>query len=188
MIKDLITRNRTCRRFVQDAPVDRQTLVELVDLARLSASGGNVQPLRYILSADPEKNALIFPHMAWAGYLTDWPGPVEGERPAAYIIILGDTETSRNYWCDHGIAVQSMLLGAVEKGLAGCIIGTVDEALRTALNIPGRYEILLGLALGKPAEKVVIEPVGPDGGIEYWRDADGVHHVPKRSLDELIIG
>ncbi len=188
MIRELIKTNRTCRRFVEGVPVERQTLVDLVDLARLSASGGNVQPLRYILSAEPEKNALIFPHLVWAGYLTDWPGPAKGERPAGYIIILGDTETSGNFWCDHGIAAQSMLLGAVEQGLAGCIIGSVEEGLRPALNISARYEILLVLALGKPAEQVVIEQVEPGGNIEYWRDEDGVHHVPKRSLDELIIG
>lgn len=169
--------------------IELETLRELVDLARLSASAANKQPLKYILSCDPEKNALIFPHLAWAGYLKDWPGPSEGERPSAYIIILGDTEISRSFGCDHGIAAQSILLGATEKGLGGCIIGSINrKALRQALGIPSRYEILLVLALGKPKERVVIETVGPDGDIKYWRDEDGVHHVPKRPLDEIIIG
>ena len=189
MIRDLIIKNRSYRRFVQEAAIDRHTLEGLVDLARLSASGANLQPLKYILSCDPQKNALIFPHLAWAGYLKDWPGPSEGEKPSAYIIILIDTETSDSVGCDHGIAAQSILLGATEKGLGGCIIGSVQrDGLRKALDIPSHYEILLVLALGKPGEKAVLERVGPSGDIKYWRDAEGVHHVPKRSLDDIIIG
>ena len=189
MIRDLVLKNRSYRRFYQDVAVDLETLRELVDLARLSASGANKQPLKYILSCGPEKNALIFPHLDWAGYLQDWPGPAEGERPAAYIVILGDTEIRPSFGCDHGIAAQSILLGATEKGLGGCIIASVQrEKLCQALEIPSGYEILLVLALGQPKETVVIESVGPDGDIRYWRDDQGVHHVPKRSLDEIIVG
>ncbi|HUW20181.1 MAG TPA: nitroreductase family protein [Sedimentisphaerales bacterium] len=189
MIRDLILKNRSCRRFRQEVPVERPTLQELVDLARLSPSAANLQPLKYILSCDPRKNALIFPHLAWAGYLKDWPGPSEGERPSAYIIILLDSQLTKSVDCDHGIAAQSILLGAAEKALAGCIIASVNrQELHKALNVPSRYEILLVLAIGNPKEKVVIETVGPDGKIEYWRDAQGVHHVPKRPLDDIIVG
>jgi len=188
MIKDLIIKNRSVRRFRENVAVERGTLRELVDLARLSASGANLQPLKYILSYEPEKNALFFPHLGWAGYLKDWPGPEEGERPSAYIIILGDTQISSSFGCDHGIAAQSILLGATEKGLSGCMIGTIDrQQLRKVLDIPSHFEILLVLALGKPAETVVLESVGPDGDIQYWRDEAGVHHVPKRSLDDILI-
>jgi nitroreductase len=189
VIRDLILKNRSYRRFYQEVDIKLETLRELVDLARLSASAGNMQLLKYILSCDSQKNSLIFPHLAWARNLKDWPGPCEGERPAAYIIILGDTEISRSFGCDHGIAAQSILLGAVEKGLGGCIIGSIGrQGLREALGITPRYEILLVLALGKPKEAVVIETVGASGDIKYWRDSDGVHHVPKRHLGELIIG
>ena len=188
MIKDLIVKNRSYRRFYQDAVVELDTLRELVDMARLSASAANMQPLKYILSCDPERNALIFQHLAWAAYLKNWPGLGEGERPSAYIIILGDTKISQSFGCDHGIAAQSMLLAAVEKGLGGCIIGSVKrEEMRKNLKIPDHYEILVVLALGKPGETVVIEPVGPAGDIRYWRDKDGVHHVPKRALDDIIV-
>jgi nitroreductase len=188
MIRDLIAKSRSYRRFLQEVPIVEQTLRELVDFARLSPSGANLQPLKYILSCEPGKNALIFPHLAWAGYLKDWPGPVEGERPSAYIIILADTEIRESIGCDHGIAAQSILLGATEKGLGGCIIASIDkQQLRDALNISPRYEILLVLGLGKPKEEVVIETVGPDGSIRYWRDSDGRHHVPKRPLDEIIV-
>ena len=189
MIRDLIIQNRTCRRFHQEVAIELETLRGLVDLARLSASGANRQPLKYVLSCDPQRNALIFSHLGWAGYLRDWPGPPEGERPSAYIIILGDTEISKNFFCDHGIAAQSILLGAREKDLGGCIHASVKkDELSKALGILPRYEILLTLSLGKPKEVVVLEAVGPDGGIKYWRDSDGIHHVPKRRLDDIIIG
>ena len=189
MIRELILKNRSYRRFYQGVAIERETLRELVDLARLSASAANRQPLKYILSCDPEKNAVIFSNIAWAAYLKDWPGPAEGERPSAYIIILGDTEVTQSFSCDHGIAAQSILLRATERGLGGCMIASIQQdGLRKALGILPRYEIMLVLALGKPREKVVIDSLGPDGDIRYWRDKDSVHHVPKRSLDEIIIG
>ncbi len=188
-IKELVLRNRSYRRFHQEVAVDMDTLRELLDLARLSGSAGNVQPLKYILSCDAEKNASIFSHLGWAGYLKDWPGPSEGERPSAYIIILGDKRLSRSFGCDHGIAAQSILLGATERGLGGCMIGSVQrEQLAEILEIPSHFTILLTIALGKPKEQVEIETVGPDGDIKYWRDNEGKHHVPKRSLQEIIIG
>jgi nitroreductase len=189
MLRELIIQNRSCRRFEEGFAIQRHTLEELVDLARLSASAANLQPLKYILSCAPQRNGEVFPHLAWAAYLKDWPGPAPGERPSAYIIILGDAAISKNFGCDHGIAAQSILLGARERGLAGCMIGLIErEDLREALEIPARYEILLVLALGKPREQAVIDELGPGGDIRYWRDSAGVHHVPKRPLQELVVG
>jgi nitroreductase len=188
LISDLIAKNRSYRRFYQDVAIETQTLKELVDLARLSASALNMQPLKYMLSSDPQRNAQIFAQLGWAAYLKDWPGPPEGERPSAYIVVLGDTQISRNYWVDYGITAQSILLGAVEKGLGGCMIATIrKKELAHLLNIDARYEILLVIALGNPKEKVVIEPMGKDGDVRYWHDSEGVHHVPKRSLDDIIV-
>ena len=169
--------------------IDLATLRELVDLARLSPSARNAQPLKFILSCEPQKNALIFPHLGWAGYLKEWLGPPEGERPSAYVVILGDKRLSQRFGCDHGIAAQSILLGATEKGLGGCIIGSIQkDQLRQDLEIPPELEILLVIALGQPKETVVIDPVGPEGDIKYWRDEQDQHHVPKRDLDEIIVG
>ena len=189
MLKDLVQGNRSYRRFHQEVPVSLETLRELVDLGRLSASGANLQPLKYMLSQAAERNEAIFDTLGWAAYLEDWAGPEEGERPAAYIIVLGDTTIRKSFGVDPGIAAQSIMLGAAEKGLGGCMLASIRrEALRDALDIDQRYEIQLVLALGKPKETVVIDPVGPDGDVKYWRDADHVHHVPKRALDEIIIG
>ncbi len=189
MLADLVRRNRSFRRFDDRETISRETLRELVDLARLSASGANMQPLKYILSCAPQRDEKVFPCLAWAGYLKDWDGPAEGERPSAYIVILGDKEIRSSFGIDAGIAAQSILLGAVEKGLGGCMIGSITgDELRDALDIPERYQILLVIALGKPSETVVLQETGPDGDIKYWRDEQGVHHVPKRSLDEIIVG
>jgi nitroreductase len=188
MLKDLVRKNRSYRRFRQDAPVDPETLRGLVDLARLSASARNLQVLRYMISSDPATNAQIFSTLAWAGYLPDWPGPVEGERPAAYIVVLGDPSAGPYLAVDSGLAMQNILLGAVEKGLGGCILGSVQRnKLSEILNIPEPYEIQWVLALGVPVETVVIEEMGQGGDVKYWRDAQAVHHVPKRRLDDLIL-
>ena len=188
MLRDLITRNRSCRRFHEDFAIDRDALVELVDLARLSATSGNIQPLKYMLSWDAEKNALIYPTLTWAGWLDDWPGPVEGERPSAYIVALGDTNLQKTFDVDIGIAAQSITLGATEKGLAACIIAMMQRGrLREIFEIPDNLEILLVIAIGKAKERVVIEPLGPADDIKYYRDEDGTHHVPKRSIEEIVI-
>ncbi|MDO8684333.1 MAG: nitroreductase family protein [Armatimonadota bacterium] len=188
MIRDLVRANRSYRRFQQERRIEEETLRELVDLARMSPSAANLQPLKYIISAASEKNALIFPTLAWAGYLKDWPGPEEGEQPSAYIIVLGDTEISKNVGCDQGIACQSILLGAAEKGIGGCMIGSINrQELRDNLAIPERYEIILVVALGYPKETIELEQANPEGEIRYYRDQSGVHHVPKRSLEEIIL-
>lgn len=186
-VRELVLKNRSYRRFHETVPVGEAQLKEWVDLARLTASGGNKQPLRYVLGCDPQTNAKIFENLGWASYLPDWKGPGEGDRPAAYIVILGDTTVASSFGCDHGIVAQTIMLGAAEQGWGGCIIGSVQrEQLQSALGIPAQYEILLVLALGKPKETVVLEPMTKDD-VKYWRDARGWHHVPKRSLDEVIL-
>ena len=188
IFSELVKTNRSYRRFFEDKAIDLNTLEELIDLARHTASGANLQPLKYLLSCEAEKNALIFSCLGWAGYLPHWPGPSEGERPTGYVVVLGDTDIAKDFGCDHGIASQTILLGAREKGLGGCMIASVNrDKLKKLLNIDDKFQILLVLALGVPKETVVIEPVKEDGGIKYYRDENEVHHVPKRSLSDIII-
>jgi len=187
-LEKLIEKNRSYRRFRQGVQIDQDRLISFVNLARLSGSSANLQPLKYMLSCSPEKNDLIFPNLGWAGYLKDWAGPAEGERPSAYIIILGDKSISKSFDIDCGIAAQSILLGATEAGFGGCMIGALQRKnLMAVLEIPNIYEILLVIALGKPAEEIRIELTGSDGKIRYWRDEKGIHHVPKRALNNIII-
>jgi nitroreductase len=189
MLKELIERNRSYRRFCEDHPIELETLKELIDLARLSATSRNKQPLKFMTSCEPEKNLQIFQLISsWKGQIPEWPGPKEGERPSAYIIILGDTEISPSFGVDAGIAAQSILLGAVEKGLAGCMMGSIKkEKAKAMLGIPAQYEILLTIALGKPGEEVVLETLNPGQDTKYWLDDDDIHHVPKRPLGDIII-
>lgn len=186
-LKDLVLLNRSYRRFDESHKVELKTLEELVNLARLSSSGANRQPLKYILISDPAGCSRVFPYLAWAGYLKDWPGPEKGERPSAYIIILGDKSVFENFGIDHGIAAQSIMLGATERGLGGCMIQSIKrEGLADELGIPDKYEILLVLAIGKPVEKVVLEEIRNDD-VKYWRDEEKKHHVPKRNLNDIIL-
>ena len=188
MLKDLVIENRSCRRFFEGEQIDSSLLKDLIDLARYCPSGGNLQPLKFMILNNEDQNSKVFPCLGWAAYLAEWDGPAEGERPPAYIIILGDTSIKKDIDCDHGIVSQTILLGASEKGLGGCIIASIKrDTLRKVLAIPERYTILLVLAIGRPKEKVVLETVGPDQNIKYWRDEKEVHHVPKRTLEEIIV-
>jgi len=185
---ELVTANRSYRRFDERQAIDQGTLVELVDLTRRCASSSNRQPLKYLLVCTPEDNARVFATLGWAGYLADWPGPAEGERPTAYIVVLGDRRAASHCDFDAGIAAQTMLLGAADRGLGGCMIASVHrDALRRQFPLPETLDIILVIALGKPAERVVLEETTAPDRIEYYRDAEGVHHVPKRPLDELIV-
>jgi len=189
MMHELVLKNRSYRRFNQEYPVDRNTLYELIELARLTGSGKNAQALKYLVSADPELNARVFHTLKWAAYLKDWGGPVEGERPSAYVVVLDDTAIEENPVCDRGIAMQTILLGAVERGLGGCILGAINRGeLATLLALPKHLRIGNVIALGQPKESIVIEGLREDGDVRYWRGADGVHHVPKRPLSEIIVG
>ena len=188
MLKDLVLKNRSYRRFDQSVVIEKNTLLEFVDLARNAASGRNLQSLKYYLSTDKEINARIYPTLSWAGYFPDWDGPIEGERPSAYVVVTEDSLVGKNLVHDQGIVAQTILLAAVEKGLGGCMIYTVKrKELSEILSLPGHLEIVLVIALGKPIEKVVIEPIPSNGSIKYWRDDNQVHHVPKRSLKDIII-
>lgn len=186
---DLVKQNRSCRRFDHAHKIDHAALEHLVNLSRHSASAANMQPLKYLICNDEKKNDQIFNCLGWAAYLKDWKGPVKEERPTAYIVIAGDTHIAKNFWCDHGIAAQTMLLGARAMGLAGCMFGAINiKKLTSCLEMADHLEVKLVVALGKPVEQIQIDDLGEDGSIKYWRDDDLVHHVPKRSVSDLIAG
>jgi nitroreductase len=187
-LRELLARNRSVRRFREDRPLHEKTLVGLVELTRLCPSAANRQPLKYRIAWEPEENARIFAHLRWAAALKDWPGPAPGERPTGYVVILGDRRVASDFYCDHGIAAQTMLLAAAEQGLGGCMVGSIDrDGLRRTLALAEHFDILLVLALGWPNETVVLEMDKSPDQVPYWRDEEGVHHVPKRAVEELIV-
>ena len=192
MIEQLVRATRTVRRFQEERGLGRDVLAGLVDLARLGGSARNAQPLRYMIVVEPGLRQGLFPLLAWAGYLPDWPGPAPGERPPAYIVCLLDRQRLKGpeseAHFDLGAASQNLLLGAAQAGIMGCRIGAFNrDSLRALLRLEDRYQPLLVIALGYPAETVVLESVGPDGDIRYWRDAAGGHHVPKRALADVLV-
>lgn len=187
-VREIVAAARSCRRFREDVAVPVGTLRDIVDAARLVPSSVNLQPLRYAVSVSREMNNRIFPLLGWAGLLPDWPGPVVGERPPAYIIIGGEKKNP-HLRVDLGIACQTIFLLLTEAGLAGCMIGNMNAAAVHALvGFPDDIDALLVLAVGHAAERIIVDDMSPGGKTAYYRDADGAHHVPKRSLSEVLVG
>jgi nitroreductase len=187
---EIIKKTRTYRRFQQNRPIPEQTLTRLVDLARLGGSARNCQPWQFMVVTDGGDCAAIFPFLGWAGYLSDWRGPEPGERPSAYILCLLNRSrlkgSDREAQFDLGIASQNLLLGAMAEGIGGCRIGAFSPQLADLFEMPEHLELSLVIALGYPSETVVIEPARGEE-IKYWRDQEGIHHVPKRSLAEVLV-
>ena len=145
-----------------------------------------MQPVRYKLVCDPETREKVFGCIGWAGYLKDWEGPQQGERPAVYIFLTTPEKT--NAQCDEGIIGQTILLAACEMGMGGCFLGNLKrERLSEILSLPGDRKIDYCIALGYPKETVVLEEIPAGGAIEYYRDSRQVHHVPKIRTEDLIL-
>jgi nitroreductase len=188
MIKQIVLQNRSYRRYDSSHTISEQQLLDLIELARLSPCAANLQNLRFLPLWLPEDLDAVFPMLKWAGYLRYWDGPVPGERPTGYIVILSPENTTQYHQVDVGIAAQTMLLGATEAGLGGCMLASVDrDALHEHFQLPDDLAVVLVIAIGKPCETVVLEPVTDPDDIEYWRDDEGVHHVPKRSLRDILV-
>lgn len=188
--KGLIEKTRNYHYFVESEKVTEEVLRELVDFARLapSTSNMNMQPLRFLISCEEERNQQIFDTLSWQGYLRGWGGPIKGVKPTGYIVVLGDKTICSSYVADQGIAAQSVLLGATKMGLGGCIAAKVQRRkLRESLDLPTRYEILLVIAIGKPGEEVILEAQEPGGDGYGWHDEQGNYHLPKRSLESVIL-
>lgn len=185
-MKDLVLKNRSYRRFDASKPVSCETLLDLVDLSRYTASGANKQVTRFMVTADEKTNAEVYACLRWAGYYADWDGPVEAERPTGYITLLCPEGT--NAPMDEGIKAQTIMLGAVEQGLGGCMLANIDRVqLAKVLHVPEGYKISLVLAIGVPVEPVVLDEIAADGDFKYYRVGD-VQHVPKIRLSDVVLG
>lgn len=187
-LKELVAGARSYRRFDQSKKMTKEELRELADLGRLTPSSANRQCIKFATCCDEKTNARIFENLGWAGYLTEWDGPVEGERPTGYILILRDLTIQKNMMVDEGIAGQTVFLGAREMGYGGCMLMNIKRGpLMEIFGLdPERYTISMVIALGVPVETVKMVPV-KDDDIKYYRDENQVHYVPKRSLDEVVV-
>ncbi len=193
MIKDLVLKNRSYRLYDESFVMSREDLLGLVDVARFCASTTNKQALKFYITCDREEVESILPLTRWAGMLPQRGLPDEGKHPSAFIIVCVDRDIQpdpANKWIgyDAGIAAQSMLLAAAEKGLGGLMIGNVKfDELSALLKLPENMKPILAVAFGKPAEDVRLVDIPADGSTKYYRDENDVHYVPKRSLEELVI-
>lgn len=190
MMDSLVIRNRTCRAFDESAPVSREVMVGLVDLARRTASGMNKQPLRYRILTEAADLDKMVNNARFGTALKTVKLPPENGKPTGYVMIFVDKEVGSPDTLalkDVGIAAQTILLAATEQGLAGCMLGSFDpERLVKDFNIPERYRPELVIALGKPAERALLTDEH-DGSLTYYRDAAGTHCVPKRRLEDILI-
>lgn len=182
-VSEVIKARRSIRKF-NSKRVDRKSLEELVDYARLAASGRNKQPLEYVIVDRPKVEKEFFNYTSWAGSV-DWFPSME-DRPRAYIVILANTsieETTDDL--DTGLAAANICLGAVDKGLGTCPLGALEEDdIKKLLDIPVDYEVKLTIGLGYPDQTVELEDNNTEP--EYWLDEDGTMHVPKKPLGELL--
>ena len=187
MLEALIQLARTYRRFDASERVSYDVLVELVNLARISPSSGNKQALRFAVVHEPADCDAVCESLLWAYYLNEWQGPKPEERPTGYIVLLRDAAIEADFCHDAGIAVQSIILGATERGLGGCIFASADQdKLKKILSLPDTMRVELVVALGKPVEIVVLDEILPGEDFRYWRDEQGIHHVPKRRLQDVL--
>jgi nitroreductase len=190
-MQEIIVKTRTFRRFFEKEPISMEVLRGLIDLARLGGSARNGQPWQYLPVNTPRQCTAVYPFLGWAGYLADWKGPEPGERPSAYILCflnrdwLKGPESEAQF--DLGVATQNLLLGAMVQRIGGCRIGNFNPRLAELFAVPEQLELSLVVALGRPRETVILEECSTDDEIRYWRDEQGVHHVPKRSLESCTL-
>lgn len=190
MLKDLVLQNRTYRSFDESKPITKEIMVELVDLARQTASGMNKQPLRYRILTEQADLDKMMQNCRFGGALPNMKLPPEGKKPTGFILIFADKEVASPATLalkDVGIAAQTILLGATEQGFGGCMLASFNaERMIADFGIDARYEPQLAIALGTPAEKAVIVE-SFEGAPVYYRDENGTHCVPKKKLEDIII-
>ncbi len=180
----LILKRRTIRSF-QQKKIPLALLKKLVNAGRLAPSGANLQPCAYIVVDNLTLLDKVFTTLKWAGYIVPAGNPQEGKRPTAYIIVLVNKEINKYGEKDAAAAMENIILVAAEKGISSCWIASIERAkLRQILKIPRKHKIDSVLALGYPDEKSVTEEF--KGSIKYWKDKQGVLHVPKKRMESIF--
>ncbi len=183
-LERLLRRNRSHRGYDTRFIVREDQLRRIIAVNTLTPSARNRQVLRFRPVLSDEAPAVL-PHLRMGGALPELRLPAPGTEPNAFIVVCSTAEESREVSIDLGIAVQSMLLQAVEIGLNGLCIGAFDrEAVRRALHLP--LEPLLVVAIGKGAERIELTTVDADAERAYYR-RDGIHYVPKLRTEDLIL-
>ena len=183
-LSSLLVKNRSTRGYDASYIVRVDQLRRIVAVNTKLASARNRQPLRFrLVTADEACKVLPFIRMG-AG-LRDLHLPLVGTEPNAFIVVCSTIEPRNSTFVDLGISAQSMLLQAVEMGLNGlCIMDFDADGLVGSLQLP--FKPLLVIAVGKSGEKIELVDIREGDDHSYYRE-NGVHHVPKVVVEDLII-
>ena len=191
MLKELAMKSRSYRGYDESRRISREELLEFVDAARYAPSSVNGQPFRYVLAWEKEDVDKIQPLTGWARALPHMKLPHPGKCPTAFIIICQDTGWGPDlgrYLKDVGIVAQTMLLAAAETGLGGIMIGNFSpKRVSETLSLPENLVPMLIVAVGKPDETIVLKEIEDGESIQYYRDENDVHYVPKRKLADITL-
>lgn len=189
-VKELLKKDRSYRGFDHSVKFDRAYLEKLVEVTRYCASSMNIQPLKYAIAYEDSTVDAIQQQTRWARQIPDNDLPHKGKEPTAWIAICQDTDIDKNlnrFGRDVGIVAEAMLLQATEDSFGGIMIGSFNAGkISEILSLPEHLHPLLLVAIGKPDDQIVLEDVRDDHWL-YYRDGDDVHHVPKRTLKDILI-
>ncbi len=155
-VEEAIRTRRSIRKW-SDRPLDRETIIQLMETVRLAPSGHNGQQWELIVVTDRDRLEQLVPicndqrHVGEAG---------------AFMFIVTDPSAKWTH-VDPAIAMDHLTLRAREMGLGTCWIGAFDELrMREFLGIPEEKIAVIGMTLGYPGDDP--EPRG------------------RRSLDDLV--
>ncbi len=186
MFSELVKSARSFRNFDPSYKISDKTMRELIELCRYTPSTANSQSIKFAYANSESSCEKIFPMLGWAGYIKENKPPYDGNVPTAYILVCYDTAISNELEIDAGICAQTIVLGAMDKGIGACMIGSFNKEKAAELfSLPENIKPRLFIALGRPAETVEIVDI-KNGDVKYYRDGKKVHIVPKRTTDELI--
>ena len=160
---DLALRRRSTRSFAAEL-VERERIERCLEAARLAPSVGNGQPWRFVVVDDPKLRsavaaAAINEILGINRFVSRAPVlvAVVMEPARAYVRIGGALKGKDYRSFDIGMAVMQFCLQAEEEGLGSCIIGWFDERkVRRLLGVPRGRRVPLLVALGRPADEVLL--------------------------------
>jgi len=182
-----LRKRRTVRSF-KNEPISKDKLIKMIDCARLSPSGANLQSLKYMIITEEDVRKKLFPFIAYAGYTPEW-NPEFSESPTAFIAVFNDTKIRPNgdmAQCDCGIAMMSITLAAYEMGIDSCLLGAIKrEEIVKVLGTDESYTLLYLVGLGVSNQENSYFDSNED--VKYIMNEEKNFLVPKRPLEEVLL-
>ena len=139
---DVIKKRRSIRKY-KGTPVPRESILKILEAARVAPSASHRQPWHFVVVEDKATIDKLAGGSKWAA-----------EAPVM-IVGVADPVTSPN-WClnDMGIAFEHIVLTATSLGLGTCWMGQTkkDAAIKELLGIPDELKVIALTPLGEPDE------------------------------------